>query len=189
MQARTVLGQRNLSRRLWREHTQTAGEKHVCTHKRREKTCLWRPAMCARCAHVASQAGGPRSVVAVCPLLADATKRVPPTPPFGCGRRPLWLKFGAPGGQPGTSAHLAPHKRARRPILPATAAGRTSSSSIHNHNKCLTGPMQATKLMECRNSRHRHGLVPSLAWQRHNHVFASRHGDSIPVLNLPNRSA
>jgi len=195
MHARAVLGHRNLSRRLWREHTQTAGEKHVCTHNRREK--ILPPAMCTRCARVEAQPVGPRAVLAVCILLADATKRVPPTPSFGCAHRPLPPNCCATGNRPGTSALLAPHK-CRRPTKPARAApkpavpaaGRTSSSSVHNHNKCLTGPMQATKLIECSNSlQHRHGLVRRLAWQRHNHVFASRHGDSIPVSNLPNRSA
>jgi len=45
--------------------------------------------LCAFCAHIVRRPGGPRSVVAVFPVLADATERVPPTPPFRRGHRPL----------------------------------------------------------------------------------------------------
>jgi len=75
------------------------------------------------------------------------------------------VKFGATGRRPSTSAHLAPHKRARRPKLPAAAAARCSSSSVHNHNKCLTDPMQDNKLVAC--GKNRYGIYSGVAHQMH----------------------
>jgi len=81
--------------------------------------CLLRRMMYALCAHVVGRSGGPRSVVAVCPVLTDATERVPP---FGSGRPfmaiacglSLWMAAQCLGGQPASAQSTAPRSEPPR---------------------------------------------------------------------------